>query len=61
MIKNIYNSTEIKLEYLKELQANIQNLIDERNEAEKTAIDEYSSGYVDGLTMAIAIIDGLTE
>jgi hypothetical protein len=61
MIKNIYNSTEIKLEYLKELQANIQNLIDERNEAERTAIDEYSSGYVDGLTMAIAIIDGLTE
>jgi hypothetical protein len=61
MIKNIYNSTEIKLEYLKDLQTNIQNLIDKRNEAERTAIDEYSSGYVDGLTMAIAIIDGLTE
>lgn len=61
MIKNIYNSTEIKLEYLKDLQANIRNLIDERNEAEKVAVDEYSSGYVDGLTMAISIIDGLIE
>lgn len=61
MIENIYNSTEIKLEYLKDLQANIRNLIDERNEAERVAVDEYSSGYVDGLTMAISIIDGLTE
>ena len=56
-----YNSTQVKLEYLKDLQANIQNLIDERNEAEKVAKDEYSTGYADGLTMALSILDGLTD
>ena len=56
-----YNSTEVKLEYLKDLQANIQNLIDERNEAEKVAKDEYSTGYADGLTMALSILEGLTD
>ena len=56
-----YNSTETKLEYLKDLQANIQNLIDERNEAEKVAKDEYSNGYADGLTMAISILEGLID
>lgn len=61
MIENIYNSTEIKLEYLKELQEQIKILIDERNEAEKVAKDEYSTGYADGLTMALSILDGLIE
>ena len=36
-------------------------LIDERNEAEKVAKDEYSTGYADGLTMALSILDGLTD
>ena len=60
-MENRYNSTETKLEYLKDLQANIQNLIDERNEAEKVAKDEYSVGYADGLTMALSILDGLID
>lgn len=36
-------------------------LIDERNEAEKVAKDEYSTGYADGLTMALSILEGLTD
>ena len=36
-------------------------LIDERNEAEKVAKDEYSNGYADGLTMAISILEGLID
>ena len=36
-------------------------LIDERNEAEKVAQDEYSTGYADGLTMALSILEGLTD
>jgi hypothetical protein len=36
-------------------------LIDERNEAEKVAKDEYSTGYADGLTMAISILEGLID
>lgn len=39
----------------------IQELIDERNEAEKVARDEYSYGYFDGLNMALKIIEGLIE
>ena len=39
----------------------IQILIDERNEAEKVAKDEYSNGYADGLTMALSILEGLTD
>ena len=44
-----------------ELQEQIKILIDERNEAEKVAKDEYSTGYADGLTMALSILDGLIE
>ena len=39
----------------------MQILIDERNEAEKVAKDEYSNGYADGLTMAISILEGLID
>ena len=36
-------------------------LIDERNQANQVAKDEYSTGYADGLTMALSILDGLTD
>jgi hypothetical protein len=36
-------------------------LVDEIRKAEKVAKDEYSYGYLDGLSMALSILNGLTD
>ena len=36
-------------------------LIDELNEANKVAKDEYSTGYADGLAVALSILEGMTD
>jgi hypothetical protein len=36
-------------------------LVDEMRQAELVTTDEYSSGYFDGLAMAVSILEGLTD
>ena len=36
-------------------------LVDEIRKAEQVAKDEYSYGYLDGLSMAVSILNGLTD
>jgi hypothetical protein len=36
-------------------------LVDEMRKAEQVVKDEYSTGYFDGLAMAVSILEGLTD
>jgi hypothetical protein len=40
---------------------NLETLIDEMKSASLVARDEYSTGYYDGLAMAVSILEGLTD
>jgi hypothetical protein len=40
---------------------NMQALLDEMRKAEQVSRDEYSTGYYDGLAMAVSILEGLTD